>query len=428
VSRGKVIAGIVVLVVIAAIVGGVLYSSSASAPAVTTGTVTKETLGVIVTASGKVEAATRTDVYPPAAGTLASVEVEDGDAVQAGDTLAVMDSGPLKLQVKQAAAALAGARAQLDAVNKGVPAAIDKSAASAQVSAARASFDAADEAYDAFLDVYQSLPETTQASLEATLTQLSAARKQAYAGLQSARSGASKLSTAAKVSLARASANAAVDSASFALKLAKDTLADAKITSPISGVVIFNATGSPGTDGMLPKAAKGTAVSPGAAPFTVIDFGTLNFNAQVDEADIDKVAPDMKATVVLDAFAGVDFTGTVKVVRSTAIQTTTGGIAFPAIISVDSAGKNLKVGMSGSTDIEVEAVQGALTVPIEAVFDDGGKKYVFVIKADKVTKTEITTGALTDTTAQVLTGVSDGDVVATSQLNTLKDGMAVRVQ
>ena len=76
----------------------------------------------------------------------------------------------------------------------------------------------------------------------------------------------------------------------------------------------------------------------------------------------------------------------------------------------------------------VNAVSGALTIPIEAVLDDSGKKYVFVVKADKVSKVEITTGALTDTRAQVLTGLSAGDTVATNNLTALKDGMTVRPQ
>lgn len=414
------IAGIAVLVVIAAVVGGVFYSSSASAPSVTTAKATKQTLGVTVTASGKIEAASRADVFAPTAGTLDSVSVADGDSVKAGQTLATMDTAPLRLQVKQAAAALKGAKAQLDAIKKGVPSAIDKAAASAGVEAAEAAYDAAKAAYEAYIAVFP--------TPDATSTQLDIARKQAYAGLQSAKSGKGKLSLAAKVSLAKASAQAGIDSASAALALAQDTLDKAKLVAPIDGVVVFNATGAPGTDGMIPKASSGTALAPGSAPFTVIDLGSLNFNAQVDEADIAKVSEKMTAKVTLDAFANTTFTGTVASIRKTAVQTTTGGIAFPVLITVNEAGKKILVGMSGSADIEVQAVTDAITVPIEAVLDDNGKKFVFIVTNDKVAKVEVTTGALTDTSAQILSGVNDGDTVATSGLTTLTDGMKVRAQ
>jgi HlyD family secretion protein len=423
VSKGRIIAGIVALVVVAAVVGGVLYSSAASAPSITTAKATTETLGVIVTASGKIEAASRADVFPPTVGVLAHVEVKDGDTVIAGQTLAIMDTEPLRLQVKQASAGLKSAQAQLDAIKKGVPSAIDKAAAQAGVDAAQAAYDTASAAYAAAFALYGADP-----SMEATLAKLEIAEKQAYAGLQSAKSGSSKLTLAAKVSAAKAAAQAGVDSASAALALARNMLDDATLVASIGGVVVFNATGAPGSDGMLPKAAAGTAVTPGSAVFTVIDLGSLNFNAQVDEADIDKIAVGMKVKVTLDAFAATTFTGTVASMRKTAVQTTTGGIAFPVLVTVDEAGKRLLVGMSGSADIEVNAVSGALTVPIESILDDNGKKFVFVVSSDKVAKVEVTTGALTDTSAQVLTGLKEGDVVATSQLTTLKDGMTVRAQ
>jgi RND family efflux transporter MFP subunit len=429
VSRGRIIAGVIALVVVAAVVGGVLYSSAQSGLSVTTAKASTNTLSVLVTASGKIEGARRSDIYPPTAGLLKAVDVSDGETVTAGQTLAVMDTKPLTLQVRQAQASLASARAQLDAVNKGVPTAIDKSAASAQVSAASSSYDAAAAAYAAFEEVVESAPATAQASMEATLTQLAIAKKQAYAGLQQARSGRSKLSTAAKVSLARAAADAGVDAASSALALAKDTLSQATLTSPIDGVVVFNPTGTPGTDSALPRPQEGSAVAPGSAPFTVTDLSALSFNAQVDEADIAKVSAGMKVDVTLDAFPGTTFPGTVSSVRATAIQTTTGGIAFPVLVRVSEGASRLLVGMSGSADIQVNAVTGALTVPIEAVLNSNGKNYVFVLQANSTVKqVEVTTGALTDTSAQILSGIHAGDTVVTSQLTSLKDGMTVRPQ
>jgi len=425
VSKGKMIAGVVALVVVAAIVAGVWYSSTASATSVATAKATSETLGVIVTASGKIEAASKAEVYPPAAGLLISVDVADGDVVKAGEKLAQMDPAAFQLQIKQAQAGLKGAKAQLDGVNKGVPAAVDKASADAGINAAQAAYDAAKSAYDALNAAYMVAPSPSMAT---TLTQLGITKKQAYAGLQSAKSGRNKLTTVGKVTLARASAQAAVDSASYALKLAQDNLDKATLTAPIDGVVVFNAVGAPGTDGTFPKAAVGAAVAPGSAPFTVVDLSDLNFNAQVDEADIAKIKTDMTAKVSLDAFATTTFTGKVRIVRSTAVQTTTGGIAFPVLVGVDQAGERLLLGMSGSVDIEVNAVSGALTIPIEAVLDDAGKKFVFVVANNKVSKVEITTGALTDARAQVLSGLSVGDTVATNNLTALKDGMAVRTQ
>jgi HlyD family secretion protein len=428
VSRGRIIAAVVALVVVGAIVAGVVLSAQSGVPQVTVAKATKETLGDVVTASGKIEAATKGDVYPPTTGILASVDVVDGAKVKAGQVIASLDTEPLELQVQQAVAGLRGAQAQLDAVNRGVPAAIDKSAASAGVNAAQAGYDAANSVYLSFLSAFNSAPTTVQPSMEATLTQFKIAKLNAYAGLQQARSGQNKLSVASRIAAARASANAAVNSADFALDFARSNLEKATLTAPIDGTVIFAPLGAPGADGSVPKAAVGAPVSPAAAAFVVVALGDVNFNAQVDEADIDKIKGTMKAKVSLDAFPSETFDGTVEVIRSTAIQTTTGGIAFPVLVKIDPKGKNLLLGMSGSVDVEVNAVSGALTVPIEAILDESGKKFVFVIDAGKAIKTEVTTGALTDTRAEIVKGLTEGQSVATNKLSELKDGAAVRTQ
>jgi HlyD family secretion protein len=423
VSRGKIIAGIVALVVVGAIVAGVVVSAQGAVPQVTAAKVEQETLGVLVTASGKIEAASKADVFPPTMGTLDTVSVSDGQKVKAGDVLATMDEASLRMQVAQARAGLKAAQAQLDGVNKGIPAAIDKAAAQAGVDAAKSAYDLAKDAYNGMWFLHSLEP-----SWEATLAQMLIAKEQAYAGLLSAQSGSNKLSTMSKVSAAKAAAQAGVSQASQGLALAEDVLDKATLTAPMDGVVIFAALGAPGMDGSTPKAEHGSPVGPQSAVFTVVQFGALNFNAQVDEADIDRVKAGAKGTVRLDAFPSDSLDAKVVTVKPTAIQTTTGGIAFPVLLSVSPGDKNLLLGMSGSVDIEVSAVSGAITVPIEALFDENGKKYIFVISAGKVAKTEVTTGALTDTRAQLLTGATTGQDVAVGNLSSLKDGMAVRTK
>lgn len=428
-SRGRIIAAVVVLAIIGAVVAGVLYSNAAGAPSVTTAKAKTQTLGVLVTASGKMEAASRYDVYPPTAGTLDSVEVTDGAHVDAGDTLAQMDTEPLELQVRQAASAVEQAEAQLESIDRGVPVGIDKKAACAAVSAAKAAYDAALSAYRAFQSAYSAAPPLVKPSMVATLTALNVQQKNAYASYLAAKSNQHKVATGGQVVEARDAAEEAESAAEYSLKVAKDTLDKATLTAPAAGTVVFNAVGTPGTDNGLPKAAAGAAVTPASSLFTIVQLGSLNFNAQVDEADVDKVRPGMKSQVSLDAFPSTNFEGTVTTVRTTAIQTTTGGIAFPVLISVQPAGKNLLIGMSGSTNIEVNAVEGALTVPIQSVLDANGAKYVFVVQSGgTVKKTKVQLGALTDTQAQVLSGLGVGDTVVTSNLSGLTDGETVRTQ
>ena len=426
VSKGRIIAAVVALVVVAAIVVGVFMNAQASVPQVSTAKVSKETLSVVVTASGKMEAGQKADVFPPAGGTLSSVVATEGMHVKAGQIIASMDTGPLEFAVEQARSGVKAAQSQYDLAGKQVPTSADWAAINASIDAASAGYNAAKGAYDALFGVY--VAAGRPASMETTLTQLDIAKKQAYSGLQQANSGKSKLSVAGRVGAQRAAASAGITQANTGLQLAQNNLSKANLVAPIDGVVLFNATGSPSSDGSFPKAMTGTAVSPASAPFTVVQLGSLNFNAQVDEADIDRVATGMKAKVRLDAFPSLPFDTTVSVVKPAAIQTTTGGVAFPVLLNLSSTGKNLLIGMSGSADIQVSAVADSTTVPIEALTDENGKSYVFVVTAGKLKKVEVKTGALTDTRAEIVSGVAVGDEVVLGGLTGLKDGQAVRVK
>jgi HlyD family secretion protein len=402
--------------VVLALGGGYAYSASNNSPVVGVATTAVAPLSVTVSASGSLVAARSAGVYPPTAGTVAKVLVTDGDTVSAGDVLARMATGPLKLAVAQARAALATARAQGEAVDNGVPSAIDRSAASATLSAARSQVSTANANYASFRADYDA-PGADRHAMAPTLRTLRTARTQAAAALKAAKAALNRLSAASRVSLARTAASQGVTAASQALKQAEANLARAELTAPFDGTVTTNAT-----------VEKGSGLTPGVAAFTVVDPSRMEFEAAVNEADIADVAKGQTATVTLDAF-GEGFTGTVVRVQASPETTTTGSVAFPVRVSVDAGKSRLFQGMSGSADIAVKSIPDALTVPVEAVLTKGAAKTVFVLGSDSVVRARaVTVGASTDTSAQILSGLVAGDTVVTTGASALADGQRVRTK
>lgn len=107
----------VIIVAIAAaaalsIGAGIAVSVNNNRTVVGTAKATVQAMNVSVSASGSVQPGRSSGVYPPAAGTLATVKVHDGDAVVAGQVLATMNTAPLKLARSQAQAAYSAALAQ----------------------------------------------------------------------------------------------------------------------------------------------------------------------------------------------------------------------------------------------------------------------------------------------------------------------------
>ena len=413
-KRKTIIATGVAAAAILALGGGYAYSVTTDRPVVGVAQATVAPMSVMVSASGSLVAAHTAGVYPPVAGTIASLKVHDGDRVRAGQTLAVMAKGPLRLAVAQARAAHTAARAQLAAVNNGVPSAIQHSAANAALSAARSQVSTANRNYAAFLADYRDANSTERKAMRSTLRTLKTARATANSSLKAAQAGLDTLSVAERVSLARSAANQAVLATEKAFAIAGDNLAAASLTAPFAGTVTLNGT-----------VEKGAGLSPGVAPFTVVDATRMQFEAQVFESDIAAVRVKQTSTTTLDAFTE-SFPGTVVRVQARPVSTATGTVAFPVRVSLDAGEARLFQGMSGSADIEVESIPDALTVPIESVLTSGETKKVFVLDAaDVAHATEVSIGASTDTAAQVLSGLSAGDRVVTTGASTLTDGQRV---
>ena len=418
----KIVISVVVLAVLVAAAAYFLSKSAGSGPVIKTAKVSNGTLKVTVAASGKISAGDRAEVYPPTAGTLDVVYVKDGQTVKAGQKLAKMDTGPLRLAVKQAEAGVEQAESGLATIDQSTPSHMDVRAAKAAVRAAQAQYDNAKSAYT----FTKSLPPSP--SKETSVALASASVKQAKAGLLSAKATLVKVRRGRNVDEQRGAANAGIASAQAALDVAKANLNNAVLLAPMDGTVFLNPAGAAGADGKAPLPAAGAGVAPAAAPFSVVSLGTSTFTAEVDEADIDRVKLGMTADVTLDAFPGATFKTTVVHINPAAQPTATGGTIFQVELALTDTGKSILLGMKGDATIQVSAVEGALTIPVEALFNENGQNYVYKLVSTKLTRTNITVGATTDTSVEVLKGLSAGDTVALAGSTQYTDGMTVRTQ
>jgi len=505
VTKGKIIAAVVALLLIAGVAAAIVINQRASTTEVSIEAATRGSLSVTVGTSGKVEADETAEIYPPAAGTLATIDVTDGQQVKAGDLIATMDTALLDLQVAQAQAAYDAARAQAGTLNAQTPSSADERAASAAVSAARSAYEAASAqyelakrggvdptalaqaeaavtvaklaanaataAYDAFKSaVYDPAPEpkdpalvqaldalesakaeaakalaTAQAGLDALnagpnpvlVAGAKAARDQAWAAYQGALAQQMKLAST-NLGPAKESASSGVETARQALQLAISNRDRSELRAPIDGTVIFGGAGASlaasalggiggAAGGSAGTPAVGSAVSPAAAPFSVVAADALVFAAQVDEADIARIEVGQDVQVSLDAFADETYPATVERIDTTAVTTTTGGTAFTVICRIK-GGPDALIGMNGSAEVVVQSIEDVLSVPVEAVLDEGGETFVYVIDAGTAAKTIVTVGRFTDTRAEITDGLTEGDNVAVTGLADLADGASVRVK
>lgn len=444
--RNKIIIAVVALVVLALVAGCaiVIYLGRSSLEEFETTTAEEQDLAVTVTVSGDVEADVKADVYPVTAGTLQEVFVSDGEPVEAGETLATMDTAPMKAEVAGAEAAYQQALANLDSVRKQSPSQADLDAAAAATKAAwsayqiaKAEADALEEAAEILEDAgasgsvdltatilanpdyasqLQLLYPMTEAQRETQLAQADQAEEQAYAGYLQAKSQEATLLSQMRNSAQVTAAQAQVDQAAAALALASNNLEDSSLVAPMDGVVLFNSGAATGIDGsLLPGPEAGASVSPASPPFTVIELGSLQFVADIDEADVTLVKPGLAVEVFLDSFPLSSFLTKVERVGTVSQLTATGGNAFPAYMPLEDTGRLLRVGMQGSADIQTDELPGAITIPIEALFEEEGEDVVYTVVDGQRERRDVRVGVFTDMDVQILEGLEAGEEVSLAQ-------------
>lgn len=240
--------------------------------------------GSAIEATGTIEA---TDVTVSALvpGTIASLRVDEGNRVGAGDTLLLLDQREYRLQVRQAEANLAAAEAQYRLAVTGPRDEDLKQAEAADESAQR------DLVRMRELRNTNSIPQKQldDAELRATV---------AHQTLAKLRNG----SRPEEIEAMRARR----DQAASQLELARKKLDDCSVTAPMSGTVLNRFV------------ERGEFVGLGSALARIANLDEMDLMIYVPETQLPRVTIGQTARVTVDAFKDRTFEGKVVFISPTA--------------------------------------------------------------------------------------------------------------
>ncbi|MDP2123719.1 MAG: efflux RND transporter periplasmic adaptor subunit [Parvibaculum sp.] len=193
-----------------------------------------------------------------------------------------------------------------------------------------------------------------------------------------------------------------------ALKGAQARLDEHFITAPIAGTVLRSEN----------QLKIGDMAQPGQVLFMVGDASALQIDAEVDEEDILKVERGQDALIRADAFAGRVLEGKVSGITphgDPVARTYRVYIALPDDTPLVS-------GMTTEINIVVRREESALMVPLSAI--TGGA--VWVVEDGRVQLRPVTLGAVGHTEAEILTGLSEDDVIVVNSATGIAEGRRVR--
>ena len=434
-NRKKIIIGVLILVVMAAVIAANVYFKRETGLSVQVEKVQKRDLASLVSASGKVKARTTVNISANTMGRVTKLAVEEGDRVQKGQFLIEIDPRNLRTQVERGDAGLSMQRTAVDQARTALQ------SSQLQLQMAKDTLKRQQDLWKEQLTTKETLDRAVN---EVAVRERDVETRKAEIEMQTTRIRQTQ---------------ADVESARY-------SLSQVTIDSPIDGIVTRRSI-ELGENVMV-----GTMNNAGTVLLVVADMSVIEAELEVDETDIPNVKIGQTASVTIDAIPDKKFTAKVTEVGNSPIQATGAAASssatnFKVVVTIDGQIPEVRPGFTCTADITTATRKGVTAVPIQAttvrelVYDEKGNvvkpeidpktkrpvltagtdlkpgqtkkeaEGVYVVKDAKAEFVPVKTGIAGDKYFEVLSGVKEGDQVITgpfSSVRDLKDGVAVKVE
>ena len=370
---------------------------------VTTATAIVRELPRFFEATGSLSGDEQTDVSPSMAGQVVLVAVDMGSYVKRGQTIIRLDDVDSKLRVQQGQAQVDQAKAALRQAEEKVgirPGQAFDINKLPEVANARVALELAEknlrrsERLIESGDVSRSMYDQQKAQRDQLKEQYEAAlslARQNYAAVMTAR---------ANVANAESQLNLAVRSQSYA-----------NVYSPIDGYVADR------------PADVGEYVSTTTKVATIVKINPLRVRIDIPEQAIPAVSVGQSVSVTTSAWPDRNFSGRIARISPNVTPTSR---TLTVEAEIENGSGVLKPGQFATVRILQSRAAPATLVPGRAVRTESGVSRVFVIKDGKALERQVQLGQTEGDLVEIKSGVAENEIVATSNVEQLSDGMTVK--
>jgi multidrug efflux pump subunit AcrA (membrane-fusion protein) len=353
--------------------------------------------------TGSLAADVQTDVQPQTAGKIVAVGVDMGSAVRKGQMLVRLEGTDYQLRVEQAVAQLENAKAGVRQAEEKIglrPGAQFVPERVADVAAARANFDLAESNFQRAQklvesgDISRSEYDTRKAQrdqLRQVYESMISAARQNYAAVMVARTN--------------------VTNAQTQVDLARRNLSYTTVSAPIDGYVLER------------PVDVGAYVSTTTKIATIVKTNPLWIRIDVPEQSVPQIKNGQSVSLTTSSWPDRSFSGHIARI-SPNVSATSRTLTVEALI--DNGGGMLKPGQFATVRVLLPQTEAALLVPQRALRAISGSTYVFVIKNGHAEQRLVQSGQTEGDLVEIKSGVSENELVATSNVDQLSDGVAVR--
>lgn len=343
-----------------------------------------------ISTNGRVEPEMNFELHAPIASTVKAIYVQPGDQVPAGKLLMVLDNTQALAREATAESGVKSALAALEAAtHNGTQQ--ERQMAAADVTRARLERDEARRGLQA-LTRLNSTGAASPSEVAAAQQRLDTAEANLHAMEQSAHNRYSS----AEVERARA----ALSDAKANLAAAREVVAQTYVHAPAAGTIYSI------------NAGRTEFVEEGKLLVQLADLHHERIRAYFDEPEIGRLAVGQKIQIKWDAKPGSTWSGHIERTPVTVINLGTRSVG-EVLVKVDDASGELLPDTNVTVTVTISSDSNALSVPREALHSENGKTYVYKIVGNKLQRTFVTIGTINLTQVAILSGIREGEMVAT---------------
>ncbi|MEK5550974.1 efflux RND transporter periplasmic adaptor subunit [Paenibacillus sp. FSL L8-0689] len=380
-------------------------------------------------------------VSPKISGKIQNINLTVGQKVNKGDTLFTIDQKDLQDSIKQSQESYQVALANLKQAESGAAQSVQQ--AESSVDQAKSALVQQDntitqaqtslvDAQSSVRDAQNTLNRNQQlfsagALSQSELEQSQIAHRRALTAVENAQitlhnAQTSKQSAQTTYSNAQKSlrlaqqktgidvARASVNQAKSSLDTARSQLVDTVVKAPISGTISVVT----GTQGQM--------VSAQSAVATIANTNPIIAKVNVSESELLKMQVGSSVTV------GVDSLNKRIEAKVSAVNPVMDNDlkAYPVEVSVPNGSGELKSGMVVTVYMKSEAPKNIL-VSQDAITEQAGKKYAYVVEGTVAKRVEVQTGQESAKQVEVTKGLAEGQNVVVKGVSLLTDGAKINV-
>lgn len=188
------------------------------------------------------------------------------------------------------------------------------------------------------------------------------------------------------------------------------SLTNNKVYSPRAGIVIYAREG--GRRERKPMEA-GSQVRKGQTILELPDMDKVLVDVDVHESSVHMVSLGLPVIITTDT--GETIVGNIESVATVADSQSwyrnPDLKVYSTKVTIDNPGRKLKPGMNCYAEVIIKDIKDALSVPTQAVYDNGQKTYCYVKVDDQPVLREIKVGLNNTESIHVLEGIDEGDEV-----------------